>query len=298
MRILVVLLSLLSVANAQGIAINKDSTLQGTGSSGNPLGVNTSNIQRRVSAACSSGTAIRAIAADGTTLTCQAVGDTYTAGSGLTLLTGVFAIDPTYAQRRVSGTCTSPNSGISAVAQDGTVTCTSDVIIDVTTSGTPVNDWAPTGLSTATIINVSSSTVGAQINGLSGGTEGRRIAVCNYGNTNTLTFAYQNTSSAAANRFDLTGGAAWQLPGSSNTCVHFYYTASRWRSDETYDFPFLVVHGIITMSTGSVITAGTGTPESSVTAPVGSLYLRSNGGAGTTLYVKESGAGNTGWVAK
>lgn len=51
-------------------------------------------------------------------------------------------------------------------------------------------------------------------------------------------------------------------------------------------------------TTGPIILAGSGTPESSVTAVVGSLYLRTNGGAGTTLYVKESGSGNTGWVAK
>lgn len=43
---------------------------------------------------------------------------------------------------------------------------------------------------------------------------------------------------------------------------------------------------------------GTGSPESAVTATVGALYLRTDGGTGTTLYVKESGTGNTGWVAK
>lgn len=43
---------------------------------------------------------------------------------------------------------------------------------------------------------------------------------------------------------------------------------------------------------------GTGSPEGVVTAPVGSLYTRTDGGAGSTLYVKESGTGNTGWVAK
>lgn len=43
---------------------------------------------------------------------------------------------------------------------------------------------------------------------------------------------------------------------------------------------------------------GTGSPEASVTAPVPAIYLRLDGGAGTTLYVKESGVGNTGWVAK
>jgi hypothetical protein len=35
-----------------------------------------------------------------------------------------------------------------------------------------------------------------------------------------------------------------------------------------------------------------------VSAPVGSLYSRTDGGAATTLYVKQSGAGNTGWVGK
>lgn len=45
-------------------------------------------------------------------------------------------------------------------------------------------------------------------------------------------------------------------------------------------------------------TAGAGTPEGSITATIGSLYTRTDGGANTTLYVKESGTGNTGWVAK
>jgi len=43
---------------------------------------------------------------------------------------------------------------------------------------------------------------------------------------------------------------------------------------------------------------GSGTPESAVTAPVGAVYHRTDGGAGTSFYVKESGTGNTGWVAK
>lgn len=43
---------------------------------------------------------------------------------------------------------------------------------------------------------------------------------------------------------------------------------------------------------------GAGSPEGVVTAPVGASYHRTDGGAGTSLYVKESGTGNTGWVAK
>lgn len=43
---------------------------------------------------------------------------------------------------------------------------------------------------------------------------------------------------------------------------------------------------------------GTGSPESVVSAGVGSIFHRTDGGAGTCLYIKESGTGNTGWIGK
>ena len=46
------------------------------------------------------------------------------------------------------------------------------------------------------------------------------------------------------------------------------------------------------------ILTGTGTPEGVVAAPVCSLFLRQDGAATTTLYVKTTGTGNTGWTAK
>jgi hypothetical protein len=50
---------------------------------------------------------------------------------------------------------------------------------------------------------------------------------------------------------------------------------------------------------GATIQAGTGSPNGVVTGNPGDMYLDKNGGAGTTLYIKESGsATNTGWVAK
>lgn len=42
---------------------------------------------------------------------------------------------------------------------------------------------------------------------------------------------------------------------------------------------------------------GTGSPEGAVTSPIGDIFERTDGGTGTTLYIKESGAGNTGWRA-
>lgn len=44
--------------------------------------------------------------------------------------------------------------------------------------------------------------------------------------------------------------------------------------------------------------SGSGSPEGVVKADVGSLYVNTAGGVGSTLYVKESGSGTTGWSAR
>ena len=56
--------------------------------------------------------------------------------------------------------------------------------------------------------------------------------------------------------------------------------------------------GRIILSNGSVIASGTGSPEGVVTAQVGSIYTNTSGSTSTTLYIKTSGSGNTGWTAK
>lgn len=52
------------------------------------------------------------------------------------------------------------------------------------------------------------------------------------------------------------------------------------------------------LSGGPQVLQGTGSPLNVVSAPQGSLFMRTDGGANTTLYVKEAGSGSTGWVAK
>lgn len=64
------------------------------------------------------------------------------------------------------------------------------------------------------------------------------------------------------------------------------------------NFEFLLARWPTSFDDGSRIWGGPGTPEGVVTAAPGAVFLRSNGGAGTTFYVKESGTGNTGWVGK
>jgi hypothetical protein len=61
-------------------------------------------------------------------------------------------------------------------------------------------------------------------------------------------------------------------------------------------------NGVITLAisgnvAGDNIKIGAGSPEGSVSARIGTVYQRTDGGAGTSLYIKESGSGNTGWTA-
>jgi hypothetical protein len=51
-------------------------------------------------------------------------------------------------------------------------------------------------------------------------------------------------------------------------------------------------------NTAAKLYSGSATPEAAVTADIGSLFMRTDGGANTSIYIKESGSGNTGWVAK
>lgn len=51
-----------------------------------------------------------------------------------------------------------------------------------------------------------------------------------------------------------------------------------------------------TAAGGPDIRSGTGSPEGVETAPVGTLFIRTNGTEGQALYYKQTGTGNTGWA--
>ena len=75
---------------------------------------------------------------------------------------------------------------------------------------------------------------------------------------------------------------------------------SLYKGDGTNTVVYRIQDGAINLLNGLAvtITAGGGSPEGVVTANPGSIYLRRSGAAGTSFYVKETGTGNTGWVAK
>jgi hypothetical protein len=85
-------------------------------------GTPAAGFQRTVTGSCATGSSIRAIAADGTTVTCQPDRDTtYSAGPGLSLTGTAFGVDTSQIQGRVTGTCQS--GAIGSINADGSVTC-------------------------------------------------------------------------------------------------------------------------------------------------------------------------------
>lgn len=78
-------------------------------------------------------------------------------------------------------------------------------------------------------------------------------------------------------------------PGEDNTIL---LGGPSFRWEAAYAVAFRPGDGTVRWTTGA------GSPEGSLTAVVGSMYTRTDGGSSTTLYIKESGTGNTGWVAK
>jgi hypothetical protein len=82
---------------------------------------------------------------------------------------------------------------------------------------------------------------------------------------------------------------------------HFYIGGAGWRLGFTAPHRMQAPRNVAEylVAGGAKWSSGAGTPEGVVTGSVGDLFTRNDGGASTTLYIKESGANtNTGWVAK
>lgn len=79
-------------------------------------------------------------------------------------------------------------------------------------------------------------------------------------------------------------------------------TNQRWLiqiSGGNYVYTQMAMFSVRFMFTSTVgMFYGAGSPEGALAAGIGSTYHRTDGGGGTSFYVKESGSGNTGWAAK
>lgn len=110
------------------------------------------------------------------------------------------------------------------------------------------------------------------------------------------------TYSAVNNNFFICT-AAWGANVTYRVLQEFNTAAQNAAANNRVHFDTTKLAGsalFLVLNTGPFLLnhAGTGTPEGNVIAGVGSVWQRTNGGAGTTLYIKESGNSNTGWVGK
>lgn len=144
----------------------------------------------------------------------------------------------------------------------------------------------------------------------------------NFGiNTSTVTAIFGNTiqigSGAANNTIYMVGssggsgflaniGTVFNLTGRGSTTLAFGTNdVDRISVDLSGNTTLLTGNLVVstagkgvTLPGGITWTSGAGSPEGVVTAPIGSIYSRSDGGILTSFYVKQSGTGNTGWAAK
>lgn len=179
--------------------------------------------------------------------------------------------------------------------------------ITVSSSGATwtVDNSAITNAKLAGSIDASKITGTAAILGANTFTDLQTISVPS-GHTGNVLAALYNSTNIFRLIYDSGSGAVTFGPSGSG--LTFYAAQLYPETADTISLgragisSFAALHltqtGRITFGNNAEIRSGTGSPEGVVTAKVGSLWTRTDGGAGTTLYVKESGTGNTGWVAK
>jgi len=96
------------------------------------------------------------------------------------------------------------------------------------------NDWSPAGLSTASVIRLSTDATFRIITGLSGGEPGRRITLANVGSY-TVMLKDESASSTSGNRFSFDVQDWFILPGRSVELI-YDATSAVWRTLTTFDF--------------------------------------------------------------
>jgi uncharacterized membrane protein len=110
------------------------------------------------------------------------------------------------------------------------------------------------------------------------------------------------TYSAVNNNFFICT-AAWGANVTYRVLQEFNTAAQNAAANNRVHFDTTKLAGsalFLVLNTGPFLLnhTGSGTPEGFVIAGISSVWQRTDGGAGTSIYIKESGTSNTGWVGK
>lgn len=158
---------------------------------------------------------------------------------------------------------------------------------DVLFSNIDGNDNVGVGANALILATNAISNTAVGVNSLSSVTSGDSNAAIGTGSGNTLTTGRRNTFLGSAS--DVSSGTITNSIALGASAVVDASNKVKIGDGTT----------VLRMDMGGVSwVVGTGDPENVVTANVGSFFSRTDGGAMSSFYVKETGSGNTGWVAK
>ncbi len=123
-----------------------------------------------------------------------------------------------------ANTFTATQTFSGTVDAQGAITISGDITPSQITADQ--NNYNPTGLSTASVVRISSDAARA-VTGLDGGSDGRVLTLVNVGSF-TITLNDQNASSSAANRFAI--GSDIAIAANQAVAIIYDATATRWRA--------------------------------------------------------------------
>ena len=104
-------------------------------------------------------------------------------------------------------------------------------VISPTAFSGNVNDYAPTGFATASVVRLTAGNSGRSITGLAGGAAGRRVTLINVTATSNqkFTLTHADSNSSAANRFACPSATNFIITNNGSAELWYDGTSSVWR---------------------------------------------------------------------
>jgi hypothetical protein len=198
--------------------------------------------------------------------------------------------DHVHAMGNLTGDATSSGLATTLVQASSAFAFTGDISPTALTGN--VDNWSPTGLSTASVIYVTSDVSGRAILGLAGGADGRIITLIE-GSNNYFYINHEAGTSIAANRFFTPHSVTYYAAPRSITRLMYSAVDGRWHilgsvATISSDFPPTTLTANAAAATGSTTRPASvehahGTPDYWI--PIMSYLANVTVAAGATVYV-------------
>lgn len=92
-----------------------------------------------------------------------------------------------------------------------------------------VNNYNPTGLSSANYLRLDGGSSDRTITGIQAPTYDKRLTIINIGSTNNIILSHANTNSATGNRFAIGAGSSLAIPIDGAATIWYDTVSQKWR---------------------------------------------------------------------